>query len=309
MSAQPASPIPGFWNNIFFSPSERRLRAGWRLAIQTALLLALMACSSLALLVPYFFLAAGNLNGLAFVLLSEVIELIGVTVSVSLARRFLDRRSFVSMGFKWGRRAAVDLLAGLLIAFLLIGSIFLALSAMGWVRFEGFSWQYQAPATVLGGALTMLLVFLLTGWNEELLSRGYHLQTIASGSNVFWGVVLSSVVFGMLHLLNPGATWIAAAGVCFAGLLLAYGYLRTGQLWLSIGLHVGWNFFEGPVFGFMVSGLDFFHLARIRVHGPILWTGGDFGPEAGLIVLPAIALGALLIYFYSRFFPIQKSAP
>ena len=138
------------------------------------------------------------------------------------------------------------------------------------------------------------------GWNEELLSRGYQLQTIASGLNLFWGVIISSAVFGLLHLGNPNATWVSAAGIFFAGVYLAYGYIRTGQLWLSIGLHIGWNFFEGVVFGFPVSGLDIYALTRINVQGPELWTGGAFGPEAGLIVLPSLILGAFLIYLYTR---------
>jgi hypothetical protein len=103
----------------------------------------------------------------------------------------------------------------------------------------------------------------------------------------------------LLHLFNPNATWISAAGIFFAGLYLAYGYVRTRQLWLSIGLHIGWNFFEGVVFGFPVSGLAIYPLIRIEVHGPEIWTGGAFGPEAGLIVLPSLILGALLIYLYT----------
>jgi CRISPR/Cas system-associated protein Csm6 len=69
---------------------------------------------------------------------------------------------------------------------------------------------------------------------------------------------------------------------------------------LSIGLHIGWNFFEGTVFGFQVSGSTFFRLIIQSVKGPELITGGDFGPEAGLIVLPAMLLGAGLIYAYTH---------
>jgi len=152
---------------------------------------------------------------------------------------------------------------------------------------------------VVTSVLGTFVAFVFVGWNEELLSRGYHLQTIASGINLFWGVIISSAVFGLLHLGNPNATWVSAAGIFFAGLYLAYGYIRTKQLWLSIGLHIGWNFFEGVVFGFPVSGLDIYPLLRIKVHGPELWTGGAFGPEAGLIVLPSLILGALLIYLYT----------
>jgi hypothetical protein len=153
---------------------------------------------------------------------------------------------------------------------------------------------------VMGQTLLYFLIFVIVGWQEELLSRGYHLQTLASGMNLVWGVLISSAVFGLLHLGNPNATWVSAAGIFFAGLFLALGFLRTGQLWLSIGLHIGWNFFEGIVFGFPVSGLTTFPLMRITVSGPTVWTGGAFGPEAGLIVLPAIAIGAGLILLYSR---------
>jgi len=113
-------------------------------------------------------------------------------------------------------------------------------------------------------------------------------------------VIISSAVFGLLHIFNPSATWVSTAGIFFAGVYLAFGYIRTKQLWLSIGLHIGWNFFEGVVFGFPVSGLDIYALTRIKVHGPEIWTGGAFGPEAGLIVLPSLVLGAFLIYRYTK---------
>ncbi len=173
-------------------------------------------------------------------------------------------------------------------------------SSLGWVTFEGFAWEYDTPGTVLASTLLFSVIFMLVGWNEELLSRGYHLQTIASGLNLFWAVILSSAFFGLLHLDNPNATWVSTAGIFFAGLFQAYGYIRTKQLWLPIGLHIGWNFFEGVVFGFPVSGLDIYALTRIQVTGPVLWTGGAFGPEAGLIVLPSLIVGCVLIYWFTK---------
>jgi hypothetical protein len=110
-----------------------------------------------------------------------------------------------------------------------------------------------------------------------------------------------------LHLGNPNATWVSAAGIFLAGLFLAYGYLTTKQLWLPIGLHIGWNFFEGVVFGFPVSGLDIYRLMRTTISGPDLWTGGAFGPEAGLVLLPGLLLGAALIFAYSRFIRTPKT--
>ena len=182
----------------------------------------------------------------------------------------------------------------------MMGLIFLAEYSFGWLRVAGFAWQSQRAPEVLLNASTFLLICLIVGWNEELMSRGYHLQTVASGTNIWWGWFLSSTVFGLLHLANPNANWMAVAGIFLAGVFLGYAYIRTGQLWLSIGLHTGWNFFEGVVFGFPVSGLAFYPLPRIVVQGPTGWTGGEFGPEAGMVLVPALLVGFLLVFLYTR---------
>jgi uncharacterized protein len=114
-------------------------------------------------------------------------------------------------------------------------------------------------------------------------------------------VVISSIVFALLHLANPNPSFMAVVGLTAAGLFFAYSYLVTRQLWLPIGLHIGWNFFEGPVFGFPVSGLaQFFSLLNTSRHGPELITGGAFGPEAGLIQYPVLLLAVWLIHRYAR---------
>ena len=285
---------------IFISPDEMRLRAGWRLLIQTILMIVLFIITGifLAFFIQIFF--GGKINSQINLFLSQVIEFIVFLTSIYITRRFVDKRSFISLGLVPGRQAIIDLLAGIGITFLMMGMIYLIMLSAGWLKFEKFAWEVESVSSVLVSTLSFLLVFVFVGWNEELLSRGYHLQTLASGLNLVGGIVLSSAVFGLLHLGNPNATWIGAAGIFLAGLFLAYGYVRTRQLWLSIGLHIGWNFFEGVVFGFPVSGLDIYPLTHIRIQGPELWTGGAFGPEAGLVVIPGLLLGSILINYYSR---------
>jgi len=285
-----------FIARIFISSDESRLRAGWRLLLQTLLIIILAVILQIAL--SMFFTPGKNGNVDFFI--SQVLELVTFTGSIYIARRFLDKRSFVSLGLQRNKQAFTDILIGIAITFVMMGLIYLAEVAAGWLTFENFAWQNDSAVNVMAGVFTFFVVFVFVGWNEELLSRGYHLQTIASGTNLFWGVVISSSVFGLAHLGNPNATWVSAAGIFFAGVFLAYGYLRTGQLWLSIGLHIGWNFFEGVIFGFPVSGLDIYRLIQHQIQGPEIWTGGAFGPEAGLIVLPALGIGAVLIYFYTR---------
>lgn len=276
---------------LFLSPDEPRLRAAWRLVLQTLLMLVF----GTILGVIAVLIGLRDLSSIG----AQILNFLVVTISVYVARRWLDRRTFESLGLQINRRTMFDLLAGMGITFLQMGFIYFLMLGLGWLTFEGFAWQFEPLNLVLTNVLTLFIMLVFVGWNEELLLRGYHLQTIASGLNLFWGVIISSAVFGLLHIGNPNATWVSAVGIFFAGLFLAYGYLRTKQLWLPIGLHIGWNFFEGVGFGFPVSGLDMYPLTRIQVHGPELWTGGAFGPEAGLIVLPALLLGALLVYLYT----------
>ena len=294
------TPKRPFFKNIFYSPDEPRLRAGWRLLIQTILFLTIELCIGLPLFILIYIPGIDLPDGL-FLALNQVVEIIAVTLSVFLARRYLDKRSFSSLGLKLDQWTGLDILAGIIVTFFAMGFIYLIQWSVGWLTFDGFAWETDGLLTVLGGTLGMFVVFIIVGWNEELLSRGYHLQTLGSGLNLFWGVIISSLIFGFLHLGNPNAAWVSAAGIFFAGLFLAYGYVSTKQLWLPIGLHLGWNFFEGVVFGFPVSGLNIYSLIRITVSGPELWTGGAFGPEAGLVALPGLLLGTILIFIYSRF--------
>ena len=282
-----------FFIRIFISPDEPRLRAGWRLLLHIALIMIV----GLGLNSTLRFLPLPTGGGM---LAGQLSNLIVMTISVYIARRWLDKRSFTSLGLKSDKKMWVDLLVGIVITFLMMGFIFIVEWALGWITFEGFAWQTESVSSVTLNLLGILAVFILVGWNEELLSRGYQLQNIADGINLRWGVLISSAVFGILHLGNPNATWLSAVGIFIAGLFLAYGYTSTKQLWLPIGLHIGWNFFEGVIFGFPVSGMDLYRLTRISVNGPPLWTGGAFGPEAGLIIIPAVALGAGLIYLYTQ---------
>lgn len=296
--AQESSPVRGrnILTLIFLSSDEERLRAGWRLLLQILIIGGINSILGGIIKI----LGIPELSGKWGLLFRQIQEFIRYAASIYIARRWLDRRSFESLGLKAGRQALSDVLTGIGIVFVQMGFVYGVMSSLGWLTFEGFAWEFDALDAVLMNTLLFFVIFLLVGWNEELLSRGYQLQNIASGLNLFWAVIISSAFFGFLHLDNPNATWVSTVGIFFAGVYQSYAYIRTGQLWLPIGLHIGWNFFEGVMFGFPVSGLDIYALTRIQVTGPVLWTGGAFGPEAGLILLPSLIVGSALIYWFTR---------
>lgn len=282
---------------IFVSPDEHRLRAFWRLAIQYTVMNIILVASLIAL---GWAAAQGVRLPVSSIVLSQVFSLISITLTIFLARRLLDRRSITSLGLKLDRTAALDLLAGIGIAGVMMTLIYLLQYFMGWISFAGFAWETSTVPDLAVTFLGLFLLFIIIGWQEELGSRGYLLQNLADGLNLTWGVILSSLIFSLMHLANPNVSWMSVLGILAAGLFLAMGYTTTRQLWLPIGLHIGWNFFEGPVFGFPVSGLIFPGLMTTQMQGPEIITGGAFGPEAGLILLPGIALGVTLIYLYTR---------
>jgi membrane protease YdiL (CAAX protease family) len=282
---------------FFISTTENRLRAGWRLLGQG--LLMLVSVAVFGGLGSYLLGSLENISFASFLLLTSLIISLAITLSIFIARRFLDRRTFTSLGLQGNKQALFDLLFGFALTGLMLGLIFLVEWAFGWLEVESFAWQVENFGNLIISVLTVLLIFALGSWQEELLSRGYWLQNLSEGLNRSLGVLLSSAIFALVHVLNPNLSWLAFVGLFLSGLFLAYGYLRTNQLWLPIGLHLGWNFFEGTVFGFPVSGQYFYQLIRQSVSGPELITGGAFGPEAGLILIPILLLGTAGIYLYT----------
>lgn len=238
-----------------------------------------------------------GLNNISGLLFSTGLPFVA---SVYLARRYLDKRSFTSLGLKRDKNAVRDIFTGIGIAGIMMGFVFIIELSAGWLEYQDWGWNVKSPFEFGISFVIWGTAFLAVGFYEELFSRGYQFQNLEEGLNTPLAVIISSTFFGVLHLSNPNSNWAAVLGITIAGLFFAYAYLRTRQLWLPIGLHIGWNFFEGPVFGFPVSGLETVRIALHQIDGPTLFTGGAFGPEAGLVLLPAIALGTLLIYWHTR---------
>ncbi len=136
---------------VFLSPNEARLRAGWRLLAQT------LAMFIIAILLsPLAFISVLVTGAQWQFLIGQFVEWIVLTASIFLARRFLDRRSIASLGLKLDRQVGKDILAGIGITFVMMGLIYAAMSAAGWLTFEGFAWETESITQVLSGTFTFL---------------------------------------------------------------------------------------------------------------------------------------------------------
>ena len=146
--------------------------------------------------------------------------------------------------------------------------------------------------------LSWLSLFLLVGVVEEVIFRGILFRLIADKWNIAVGLTTSSLLFGLAHLGNPGATlWAALAIALASGWLFGMAYAYHQMIWVPVGMHWAWNYLEGGVFGCAVSGtpLDYLPLITPRISGTDLLSGGAFGPEASIICV-AIGIGISIVY-------------
>ena len=304
---------------------EGRLRSAWRLLVQylsyrivAALLVNLGVVAWLLASVGSGVLSFGgrsisDLIGLpTLFLISNVSSAAAALLTVWLASRLLDRRPFRDFGFRLDAGWWLDLGFGIALGALLMTGIFLAQLALGWVKitgtFEASGGQSSTPFAL--AIILPLAAFVCVGVAEETVFRGYQLRNAAEGlgallgpkAAVFGAWTLSSLFFGALHASNPAATLLSTANIVLAGILLGIGYVLTGQLAIPIGLHIAWNFFQGNMFGFPVSGIGPVGATFLSTgqHGPGIWTGGAFGPEGGLLVTVTIPVGCLLISAWVR---------
>jgi uncharacterized protein len=135
---------------------------------------------------------------------------------------------------------------------------------------------------------------------EEVMLRGYAFQALEEQWGGGAATLVTALIFGALHGVNPDSGWASFAGIVVSGVLFGVAYWTTRRLWLPIGLHVAWNVFEGPILGFPVSGFDFPSALTIHMTGPSVWTGGAFGPEAGLLGVLACVAGVGLLLAVRR---------
>ncbi len=290
-----------------FFVRDGRLRSGWRVALYLAA--SVLSLFLLAILIGLFVAAysgfamaseSGAVNEINarigemfarpmdYPLITLGAEAVRVLVGLGMIfvlRRCIDKRSFRSLGFQFSNGWWREFGAGFALAGVMWVVIFALSFTLGAVSIAQLAWNRADVLVVTSALVTGLLLNVLVGVIEEADARGYILQNLEEGIRFTPAVVVSSAYFGVLHLLNPSAGVASTLGIFVAGILLSACYALTRRLWLPIGLHAGWNFFQGPVFGYRVSGLDMGGLFELNITAPEWLLGGAFGPEAGALAV------------------------
>lgn len=282
--------------NIFLNSNEKRLRAGWRILIFIVFFILMSRIlSNIGLSI------VGGLDKTesTYWIFRGVIVIVASSLVVWIVRKYFDKKTFVSLGLRLDSLAVKDFFVGLVISGLMIGTIFIIFLISGLLEIKEISWSGSSISAVFEIVLWFFGIGLAVGWSEELAFRGYLLQNMKDGMNLFWAILISCILYGLLHLSNPNSTILSGILIAIFGYLRIFGWLRSGQLWLSMGMHAGWDFFQGPILGFTVSGMNTDSLIKQTILGADWITGGSFGPEAGIVVIPVIVFGLIIMYLWT----------
>ncbi len=278
-----------------FINQKFQLRAGWRIVLYIILLTIISVPFGLT-----FPLITGVFGPKSF--MSEAIVKLLLTIPSVIAAylllHFLDKRKFSSLGFNLRKGALRELLWGVGIGFVILTAAVGSMAIMGYedIHLADQSYEYFAA-----GLFINLFLFVVVGFNEEILFRGYIFQSMIEGTNKIIAVAFFSLLFGAAHMANPNVSVFGVANIVLAGILLSLGYLQTKSLWLPIGLHIGWNFTQGYIWGLPVSGTSVFEPLMIAQEtGPDVITGGTFGPEGGAACTVVCTLACIFIWKYFK---------
>ncbi|HTK10691.1 MAG TPA: CPBP family intramembrane glutamic endopeptidase [Ktedonobacteraceae bacterium] len=267
-------------------------------------------------------------------LVLNILAAIIIVIVFVLEMRKLEHRSLADVGF--GRRQWLrQTMLGFTLGGALMTVVILVLTITGTYHItgaDGFAIVECVFLTIALALLTLLFarspkigffhyvlfILLLVGFistsvtmliliggavQEELIFRGLIFRRLERSFGSWIALAVSAVLFGFAHLLNPNGSLVGALGIAITGgVLSAIIYIMTRSLWWAIGVHLGWNYFEGPFFGAQVSGhAGLPGIFSSILTGPVAWSGGSFGPEAGLASIILIsAFSFYLCYRASR---------
>ena len=228
--------------------------------------------------------APNNLQTMSASVGATVLAVLPFLLAYWLLARFVERRRLEELSW----RKSPQLLWGLLASCVLFSCVTLELWLAGAYRVTGTS---DAPLWTL-----FLLSAVVPGITEEIVSRGILFRLTEEGLGTWIALAFSGLFFGFAHSSNPGATlWTSLAISIEAGVLFGLLYHLTRSLWWCIGLHAGWNFVQGAVFGIPVSGIAMDGLVDSTLQGPDWLDGGGFGAEASVLTVLTCCVASLLL--------------
>lgn len=275
---------------------SRGIRAGWCLAIFLPVTVGAILLARIALVQVPAFAAVFNQNVLSPSLefLVEIPTAVCLLLCSSMMAR-IEKRHLSDYGLSLAGGAGKRFLGGLIWGFVALSAVIFLIGMLHGFSIEGLAIR---GLTLVKYATLWAIGFLLVGFVEEFLFRGYVQSTLSEAIGFWPAAVIWSLAFGAIHLTNAGENLVGISEVFLTALFLCLTLRRTGALWFAMGFHAAWDYSETFLFsvrdsGFAATG----SLLNSSFHGAKWLTGGKVGPEASVMSAFVLILAIVLFHF------------
>ena len=269
---------------IFFN-KKNQVRSGWKVLMVTLLS------------VIFLLLISFILNSLGVKDKYGISVFVAFLVAIYTMLKMIDKKGFNYLGLKSIKESYTELVIGLLAGAFFIVINVIILRFLGFLSFSSNILNPNISISLIEG----LLLFIIVAFAEELLFRGYIIMSLQQMGKWWLSILISAVIFALTHgALNDNVSFLAIINLLLGGILLGYMYIKTKSIYMPIGFHITWNYFQGYVFGIQVSGRevgDAMYLIEVKNH---FMTGGSFGLEGGLGNTIVVILSIMFVFLYCK---------
>lgn len=262
----------------------------------------------LLIILPYIFIvgifqfigtliAGADLTNINFQKTSEqhviisFFSLLGTLLVVWIFMKYLDKEKFINLGFNTKDRL-YEFIIGIVIGAFIMTAGYLLLLFLEEINFLRMIFDFKE-------IIISILLFSIIAITEELLFRGYILKNLMISLNKYIALIVSSILFYLIHGFNPNIDLFSLINILLAGILFGISYIHTKNLWFPIALHLSWNLFQ-TIFGFNVSGQKAYSLIEFSITENNMINGGDFGFEGSILSVIAMLVTIVGIEIYYR---------
>ena len=268
-----------------FTNQEGKLRAGWKILLTFVALYGVLQ-GIVLLLVQWV-----NVSSLFWIIVIQNIIFAGGAI---LIWKMCIKGSLKDMGLPGATKHIREVIAGLVAGALSMSLIFILLIVTGGAQVKSWTPYFSRDL------FAYLMMFIVVGIGEEVLGRGYIMSVMRQTRSTPLVMIVSASLFSLMHMMNPFSGIIPFTNIFLVGMLFAYMYLKSNNIWMPIGYHIAWNYFQGNIYGFPVSGIEVGSLLTTEINAQHVINGGNFGPEGGIVATLVIGMGFIFVRWYYR---------
>ncbi|WP_195988974.1 CPBP family intramembrane glutamic endopeptidase [Clostridium sp. D53t1_180928_C8] len=295
---------------MIFKNKYNEVRSGWKILLVFILAYALTfgATMLFGVIIGIFLLSNGNTDylmnfnvdsttqyELIFQLTTSINNILFILSCIIIWKLF-EKKKISKMGITSIKKGYKELIVGLALGAVAMSIVAIVIISIGDVSLINPIRKPQITISLLYG----LIGFIFVGFGEEILSRGYIMSVLKQTRNKWIVLIGPALIFAALHLGNNGIDLLSFINLFLVGVLFAYMFMKSKSLWMPIGYHITWNYFQGYVWGFGVSGISVNGLYKVENISNNIINGGAFGPEGGIVVTIITCLTFYFVYRYYK---------